>query len=87
MDVHQHPKVAPELLQPGFEEFTLDPGLWNTSKNKGWCEIGGEIVDVDTDEELDFVIAKWEVARRDTGPYVKTFGGFSFAGVRLLPLP
>lgn len=79
----ERPIAASELLQPGFEESVLSGGLWHTMKNCGWCEIGGGVVDVDEDGHLAFVVSLSEVVEENGRKLMKTFGGFSFAGVRL----
>ncbi|KAK4194319.1 acyl transferase/acyl hydrolase/lysophospholipase [Triangularia verruculosa] len=79
VDVREHPIAAKQLLHPGYQEFRLEGGVWNTHKNSGWCEFGDSIIDVDLDGHLAFVIARrFEL---------KWLGGFSFGGVRLVPLP
>ncbi|XP_014550282.1 hypothetical protein COCVIDRAFT_115882 [Bipolaris victoriae FI3] len=78
VDADKNPLLAPRLLEPGFQEWNLSPGLWNTYKNTGWCEIGGLYVDVDVDGHMAFVISK-EFERQ-------WYGGFSFGGVRLEPI-
>lgn len=78
IDVDRNPLAAPVLLSEGFTEQRLDPGLWNTKRNTGWCEIPGNIVDVDDSGRIAFIITK-KFER-------KWFGGFSFGGVRLIPI-
>jgi len=78
VDADENPLLAPKLLEPGFQEYNLSSGDWNTYKNTGWCEIGGDFVDVDIDGHMAFVISK-KFERQ-------WYGGFSFGGVRLEPI-
>ena len=77
-DVTVYPVVAPELLKESFTENCMDAGLWNTKRNTGWCEIHGSIIEVDDGGRIALLISK----------YFERFwyGGFSFGGVRLIPL-
>lgn len=78
IDVDRHPFAAPELLLEDFKQQSLDPGLWNTWRNTGWCEISGSIVEVNDAGRIALVISK-KFERR-------WVGGFSFGGVRLRPI-
>ncbi|EWC47641.1 hypothetical protein DRE_03261 [Drechslerella stenobrocha 248] len=78
IDVDKHPLAAPVLLREGFKEQPLDPGLWNTKRNTGWCIIHGDIVDVDDSKQIALMITK-HFERQ-------WVGGFSFGGVKLVPV-
>lgn len=76
-DLYENPFAARVLLQEGFQEKRIDPELWATLQNRGWCEVTGPIVEVGSDGELGFAISKqWQRI---------WVGGFSFGGVRLEP--
>lgn len=78
VDVNKHPLAAPELLLDRYMEYSLDQGLWNTKRNTGWCEVTGSIVEVNDGGRIALMISK-KFERRWAG-------GFSFGGVKLIPL-
>jgi hypothetical protein len=77
-DVTVYPLVAPELFKENFTENCMDAGLWNTKRNTGWCEIHGSVIEINDGGRISLLISK----------YFERFwfGGFSFGGVRLIPL-
>ncbi|KAI3540539.1 hypothetical protein CSPX01_08201 [Colletotrichum filicis] len=77
VDADITPRFPPQLLEDSYKEQVIGPGLWNTFRNTGWCEVPGPEVEVGSDGEAFLMVSK-DFER-------KWIGGFSFGGVRLDP--
>jgi predicted acylesterase/phospholipase RssA len=79
IDVHINSDIAPVLLRPDAVRLRVGRRQYKENLEKGWVELGSDLpVNVGRSGTLGFVISKvWR-----EGEFI---GGWSFAGVRLVP--
>lgn len=73
--------AVPVLLQPDAIRVRIDEGLWSQQQGKGWFEIRGEVeLEIGLEGEVGIVVSK--ILEKKS----RWIGGWSFGGVRLVPV-